>query len=274
MTEEKGFINLIIVLFLISFFLLWVYLIYDYIKRTVNEKKRRKIQKQYKKLYPILYKKAKEDFVLLARLPFNDIPRITNIKKLIEFEINSKNELLAIQENFKDNAEERAKADICLACIKAARSHLIKIFCRLLRDDVQCFVHLRDRKECNRIIKTAGNNVAMQFITSDDAMEVANAFIMMNAGLLKYHDVMVKISENIPKKNIIIEKHVWLIEFNAFKIKETLSFKSIGRDENICLGEKSYGCLQILGESIEKKMVEYFEYIDVIYSELKHCNDI
>lgn len=170
---------------------------------------------------------------------------------------------------YDENEEDRAKADVYYSCIISTRTFLIKVFERLLKTDIEYFIDESERRMLIIRLSDAGREIGMQFSTTYNAIQVANALNTMMAGLKKYHDVMLAISKNIPIQNKTIQENVSLIEANGSKLKDILTPESKNKLQNECTGGKTYGFLQMAGETIEKKMVKYFEFMDVIYKEIK-----
>lgn len=253
----------------ITCILMIIYAIYSYIKRSKEEKKRREIQEQYKKTHDHVFKREDEKFKSLINVSFDDVPRITNIKKLVDFEMNNKIKLLAVEDHIETDVEERAKAHVFFSCFISSRLYLIEVFGRLLKADVEYFINENQRKTLYTLLINAKDEIKAQITAIHEDIQLANALNMIMAGLKKYHDVMLAISKNIPLENTTIEEHVLLIKANSVEIKDAFSPDTFAILDNECPGGKTYGVFKMLGESIEKKMVKYFEFMDVIYSELK-----
>lgn len=206
---------------------------------------------------------------MLIKLPIHDIPRSTNIKKLVDFEMCCKRELLIVEDRIEIDVESKANADVYYSCLVASVIYLIGVFERLLKNDVEYFINENERTPLYNLLINIDEEICVQFNDIIDAVSLSNDFNSMMAGLKKYHDIMLSISKNIPLENNTIEENILLIEANAIEIKDVLSPDSIVKLDIECPGGKTYGVLIMLGESIEKKMVKYFEFMDVIYSELK-----
>lgn len=269
MDSEKMSMYLCLGLIGIPCVLIIIYAIYGFLKRGKEEKKRRETQEQYNKVHSILFKSEDEKLRALLKLKFDDIPRSNNIKKLVDFEMSSKKNLLIVEDRINDDVEERAKADVFFSCLVSARMHLIIIYERLLKADIEYFIDERERNKMNTLVFDAGREICVQFSSTNDAVQIANAFNTIMAGLKKYHDVMMAILKKVPLENNTIEEHILLIEANAIEIKDALSSEAMVKLDVECPGGKTYGVLKMIGESIEKKMVKYFEFMDVIYAEIK-----
>lgn len=258
-----GMYGLIIVLSLL------VYLII-YLKNKRKKEKPEQKKEMDEDIEKKILKKEMPKFEYIKKLHYNHNERYEGMKNFTEYNKSWKNKLITIEDRISEERIANAYDKVYHDFLINMRKFILDVFKKEVNNDINNFIVESKKNDYRRMSESGFKELFTQFKDIKNGQDLSAELNTIISGVENIHEVMIAIANTIydSHADVRIKSSCIKIKENAETIKTSITPQNIDQYLKEGTRKRSYNLLLILGEVFERRMLEYFRYMDDIFVKL------